>query len=98
MQTIVEVIRVVDRAIRKIRTVAAPRTQLIYSPDDKVVSIPALQSAYAALQSPHKEIVEVSEYGTPYAHIIAGDIISPNNTTSIADDIADFVLRPSPYR
>lgn len=95
-KTIVEVIRVVDRTMRKIRTVAAPRTQLIYSPDDKVVSIPALQSAYAALRSPHKEIVEVSEYGTPHAHIIAGDIISPDNTVPLSAHIADFILRGAP--
>jgi len=96
MQTIVEVIRVVDRAIRKIRTVAAPRIQLIYSPDDKVVSISALKSAYVALNSPHKEIVEVSEYGNPYAHIIAGDIISPDNTVPLSARITDFVLRGAP--
>jgi len=95
-RTIVEVIRVVDRAIRKIRTVAAPRIQLIYSPDDKVVSIPALQSAYAALKSPHKEVVEVSEYGTPHAHIIAGDIISPQNTIPLSAKITDFILRQVP--
>lgn len=95
-RTLVEVIRVVDRARSKIETVEAPRVQLLFSPNDQVVSIPDLRSGYASIQSPHKAIVEIEETGAPSAHIIAGDIISPDNTARIAAEITGFILRRVP--
>lgn len=91
-KTVIEVIRVVDRAKQKIRDVLAPRLQMFYSPDDKVISVPALEAAYETIRSPQKEINTVLETGSPYAHVIAGDIISPDNTVPIAAQITRFVL------
>jgi esterase/lipase len=95
-QTLVEVIRGVDRALKKIETVTAPRVQVLYSPDDQVLSVPALLSGFASIRSPQKSIIEISETGSPSAHIIAGDIISPDTTDQIAIAITDFVLRRVP--
>jgi len=95
-ETVIEVMRVVDRALKKIATATAPRVQLIYSPNDQVISIAALQSGYATINAPEKMIVEIPETGSPSAHIIAGDIISPDNTDRIAAQITDFVLRRAP--
>jgi alpha-beta hydrolase superfamily lysophospholipase len=95
-KTLIEVIRGVNRALGKIETVSAPRVQVFYSPDDKVVSVPALLSAFDAIRSPQKEIIPVPETGEPSAHILAGDIISPANTLPIAGRIVDFILRRAP--
>ena len=95
-RTLVEVIRVVDRARKKIKAVEAPRIQLMFSPDDQVLSIPDMQSGYASIQSPEKAIVEIEQTGSPSAHIIAGDIISPDNTDRIAEGITEFILRQAP--
>ena len=95
-RTIVEVIRVVDRARRKIREATAPRVQMFFSPDDQVISVPALRSAFETIQSPQKTIIEIPETGSPSAHIIAGDIISPDNTAQIAAEITEFILRRVP--
>lgn len=95
-RTLVQVMRVVDRANRKIATFTAPRSQFIYSPNDQVISVPALRSAYAALQTPEKEVIKVLTTGAPSAHIVAGDIISPHNTAALAEQIADFILRRAP--
>ncbi len=92
-KTLVEVIRVVDRANEKIENVVAPRIQVFYSPDDKVISVPALLSAYATIQSPQKEINTVLETGSSWSHVIVGDIISPMNTLPVAEDITRFILR-----
>lgn len=94
--TVIEVIRVVDRAHETIGSAKAPRVQLIYSPDDKVVSIPLLRAGFERIQSAEKVMVEVAETGTPFAHIVAGDIISPMNTEWIARDIVRFILRQAP--
>jgi esterase/lipase len=95
-RTLVEVIRVVDRARSKVETVTAPRVQVLYSPNDQVLSIPDLLSGYASIQSPQKAIIEIEQTGSPSGHIIAGDIISPDNTVRIADDISAFILRRAP--
>jgi esterase/lipase len=93
---LIEVIRGVDRAKQKLKTVTAPRVQLFYSPDDKVISVPSMLSAYDAILSPQKEINAVPETGEPSAHVLAGDIISPDNTLPIAEKIVGFILRPGP--
>jgi esterase/lipase len=95
-KTVIQVMRVVNRANKTLRESSAPRVQIVYSPDDIVISIAALESAYAAIQSPQKEIVEVAETGSPFNHMIVGDIISPNNTKPVAAKITEFILRPTP--
>jgi esterase/lipase len=95
-RTLIQVMRTVNRALRKIATTAAPRVLMFYSADDQVISIPALLSAFDTIQSPQKELVPVLETGAPSAHILAGDIISPKNTQPIAARIVEFILRPAP--
>ncbi len=94
-KTLIQVMRSVDRAKKKIETAIAPRVQVFYSPDDEVISVPALLAAFDEIQSPQKEINTVLEVGTPSAHILAGDIISPNNTSAIAEQIVNFILHPA---
>lgn len=96
IETVVEVMRVVNRAHKTIAEVAAPRLQILYSPGDRVISIPALESAIETIRSPQKEIVKVPETGSPFNHVIVGDIISPDNTLPLAAKITDFILRPAP--
>lgn len=95
-ESVIEVMRVVDRARDKIETVEAPRVQVFYSPDDNVISTSALLSAYEKIQSPQKDIITVMETGSPSAHILAGDIISPDNTQLMSEQIVGFILRQDP--
>jgi alpha-beta hydrolase superfamily lysophospholipase len=95
-RTVIEVIRVVDRVTQIIQDETAPRIQVFYSPNDTVISVPALESAYATIRSPQKEINKILETGAVSAHVIAGDIMSPANTRPIAEEITRFVLRPAP--
>ncbi len=95
-KTLIQVMRVVDRAIGRVETAPAPRVQVFYAPNDAVISAPALLAAYDRLQSPQKELVKILETGAPSAHILAGDIISPDNTVPVAEKITAFVRRPKP--
>lgn len=95
-ETLVQVIRVVDRAIDKAATDQAPRVQVYFSPEDSVVSVPAIEAAYASMQSPQKEIIQVSATEASGSHVIAGDIMSPANTLPIAANATDFILRRVP--
>ena len=89
---LIEVIRAVDRALEKIGTVIAPPMQIFYSPDDKVVSLPAMQTAFETIQSPQLEIIPIMEALPPSAHVIVGDIMAPANTLPMADQIEEFIL------
>jgi len=94
-RTLIQVMRVVDRARARIETEKAPRLQVYFSPDDEVISVAALKSAFAVIQSPQKELIPVAETGSPSSHILAGDIMSPDNTIPIAEKITEFILRPT---
>jgi alpha-beta hydrolase superfamily lysophospholipase len=95
-RTVIQVIRVVDRVQEKIMTATAPRVLMLFSPNDKVLSIRHISAGYASIQSPQKEFIRIEETGSPWGHIIAGDIISPDNTTRVAQDITGFILRQAP--
>ena len=95
-KTVIEVMRAVNRANEKIETVEAPRVQVFYSPEDSVISTTALLSAYEKIQSRQKAITSIMETGSPSAHILAGDIISPNNTQPMVEQIEAFILRQDP--
>jgi esterase/lipase len=95
-KTVIEVMRVVHRANEKIETVKAPRVQVFYSPNDSVISASAVLSGYEKIESTQKAIVSVLETGSPSAHILAGDIISPNNTQLMVEQIEAFILRQDP--
>jgi pimeloyl-ACP methyl ester carboxylesterase len=62
----------------------------ILSPNDKVV-VPAItQKVHQSWGGP-KEIMLLKEVGDPSAHVVAGDILSPDNTAPVTQAIVDFL-------
>jgi hypothetical protein len=53
-------------------------------------------SGYEKIESAQKAIVSVLETGSPSAHILAGDIISPDNTQLMVEQIEAFILHQDP--
>ena len=45
---------------------------------------------------PLKGGIEIENPGDPSHHVLAGDILSAGMTRRIANDIAEFILRPGP--
>ena len=62
----------------------------IFSPNDQVVVPAATRKVYERWGAP-KKILEVEHAGDPNNHVIAGDILSPDNTQMIGDQIAEWI-------
>lgn len=94
--TVVEVMRLVDRANRMLPAEISQRVLVFYSADDDVVSSQAALTVINATTSPAKELIEIDTSGEASDHVLAGDIMAPGNTRSFADAIVDFIERPVP--
>ena len=59
-----------------------------------MVSAAVTKHAFERLEAPSKELIEFEEAQDPSRHVLAGDILSPDTTDSVAAKIVDFVLAP----
>ncbi len=65
-------------------------TQIIYSPQDQVISCRAIEQTFAQLGSPCKMLVPYLDAEDPRQHILAGDILSPGATRPLSKMICRF--------
>jgi len=87
----IEVMRLVDYAKQKWPASIAQNVLMIISPHDQVVSTQAARDAFAGLAAPRKRLVEVDEFSEASNHVIAGDIMWPENNERFIAEIVDFV-------
>jgi esterase/lipase len=64
---------------------------VIYSPTDTVINVKKVENAYARLGSRVKAIKPITHDVNHTNHVLAGDIMAPNNTDLVAKMILDFV-------
>ncbi len=64
---------------------------VIYSPNDQVVSPEAVEATFARFGSPEKEIIPFPDSQDPSNHVLAGDIVAPNDTDTIAELILSYL-------
>ena len=76
----VEMMRLVDRANRLLPA-EIPKAAL---------------EVFEATASPQKAALEITDSDDPSQHVLAGDILSPATTRSVAEAIASFIERPTP--
>lgn len=87
----IEMMRIVDRARANLPATLAADVLFVVSPRDTVVSTAAARDAFAAIDAPRKRLVEFDGTSDPSRHVLAGDILSPASTDSIADLAVEFV-------
>jgi esterase/lipase len=92
----IEVMRLVDYANRQLPAKIPQRLLVFYSRDDQVVSADAVRNAFDNIESPQKQLVEISDSADSSNHVLAGDIVSPNTTQRMAETISEFIERPIP--
>lgn len=92
----VEMMRLVDLANRQLPADVSQRLLMFYSTDDSVISPDAALEVFERSDAPQKAVVRIEEPGDPSHHVLAGDVLSPQKTQGIANEIATFILRPSP--
>ena len=56
-----------------------------------MVPATAAIEAFAAIDSPRKQLVQFTDSEDPKHHILAGDIVSPGTTEIVAEMIVDFL-------
>lgn len=88
---VVEMIRLVDLARILAPEVTTPKALLIYSPDDEVVSVPKLLDRFDALDVQYTQVHTVTAGGGPSNHVLAGDILAPENTHKTVEQVCTFV-------
>lgn len=88
---IVEVMRLVDLANSKLPLRMDQSVLTLMSPNDEVVSPQATIEALQHVESPRKSIVRFDVVGDPNNHVLAGDILSPEDTDEVLARIVAFI-------
>jgi len=63
----------------------------IYSPKDTVVDTGRIVEAFGQMDSPRKQLVAIPGSGDSSNHVLAGDILAPENNLAIAEQIIAFI-------
>ncbi len=91
--SIIEVMRVVDRA-NSVASRYFPQDMLmLISPDDRVVSVQAAIDGFSRITARSKKTIEFKSSTDPSSHVLGGRILSPGSTEELVDVIVDYVLR-----
>ncbi len=64
---------------------------LLYSPDDQMVDTSVIRENFTLFASEKKKLIAITEAGDPQQHILAGDIMSPLTTQTVAGNIVEFI-------
>ena len=91
--TLVEVMRLVDRANSVPSRSCSQDILMFYSAEDEVVSPEAFLRAFDKLCAPRKQAIAVEDAEDPYHHVLAGRILSPGKTDDVVATIVEFVTR-----
>jgi esterase/lipase len=87
----IEVMRLVKFMRSKLPMNLSQSVLTIYSPDDRVVNAQRIVSGYESINSPYKEIISIPGSEGASNHVLAGNIIAPENNQSMADSVIRFV-------
>ena len=91
MDAVVEMMRLVKLARRKLPLGLEQSVLTLYSPDDQVIDVERIRAALGQIDSPRMETVEIRQSGDPSNHVLAGDILAPANNRLVADHVVHFV-------
>jgi len=91
----VEMMRLVDLANRQLPDGIPQRLLMFYSTEDTVISHSEALSVFEQTGAPQKAAIEIKDPGDPSRHVLAGDVLSKQKTSPIANDIVAFILHPS---
>jgi alpha-beta hydrolase superfamily lysophospholipase len=64
---------------------------IIYSPDDEVINVEAVENYFTKFGSIGKELIAIDTNGMQHSHVIAGAILAPDLTDSIVSASVDFI-------
>jgi esterase/lipase len=65
---------------------------VIYSRDDEVVQPAAIERVYSEFGSARKQLIAIPQSAHAVKHVLAGDILDPDNTGPVSELIVKFVV------
>jgi len=65
---------------------------MIYSPEDTVVDVDWIVRGFEQLETPRKQLIEIAGSEDQSNHILAGNIMAPENNELITGYITRFIL------
>lgn len=88
---LVEMMRLVN-FVEDLLPLKLPSNLLVfYSPDDTVIDTARMLSAYQDTIAPRKKLISLRANGDPGNHVLAGDIMAPENNALVTDQVVRFV-------
>lgn len=91
MDALVEMMRLVKFVRAQLPLGLEQDLLMIYSPQDEVVDTGRIISSIEQINSPRKLIVEFNGSDDSSHHVLAGDIMAPDNNGPLVQQIIDFV-------
>ena len=88
---VIEVMRLIDLANDALSAPLEHSLLVLMSPNDGVVSPRLIREALARIEAPRMELKQFDEVGDQMNHVLAGDILSPENTTAVVSTVVEFV-------
>ena len=92
MAAVIEMMRLVKYVRTSLPLALEQSVLTIYSPADSVVDIDWIIKGFDQLDSPRKELVEIAGSADQSNHVLAGDIMAPENNSPITELISNFVV------
>ena len=86
--TMMSLVDVVDET--DLSTLRTP-TLVLYAELDDVISVDKIKERFVEIGAARKDLVAVDTSSASDSHVIAGDIVSPARTQSVADQIVDWL-------
>jgi esterase/lipase len=90
-EALVEMMRLVDFVQDRLPLNLASNLLVFYSPDDTVIDIASMLEAYQDALAPRKKLISLRVNGDPGNHVLAGDIMAPENNALVTDQVVRFV-------
>lgn len=95
IEALVEMMRLVNRVRDSLPLETSAGVLTIYSPHDTVIDTAKMRLSLDRIDSPLKRLVslpDADDAGNPGMHILAGNIMAPQNNRAMADLVVEFVL------
>jgi len=91
MDAVVEMMRLVKYVRGRLPMRLEQSVLVIYSPADTVVDAGRIARAFEQIDSPHRQLMRIPGSGDPSNHVLAGNIMSPQNNEPIVASIVQFL-------
>jgi len=96
MDSVIEMMRLVKYVRGRLPLQISQALLTFYSPADRVIDTRRMLDSLGQIESPRKQLIVIEGSGDSSNHVLAGNILAPENNRLFADRIVGFVLGANP--